>query len=178
MLFRSSLGAAFAGMIFAHWFATTGGLETFWRESISVGSGEKVLEGMESVPWLVHFAPFTMMLIGWATAWYMYRVNPTVPVRIAERNPVLYQFLLNKWYFDEIYDFLFVRPAMWLGRFLWKQGDGATIDGFGPDGISARVVDVTRGVVKLQSGYLYHYAFAMLIGIAALFTWSMLGGTH
>ena len=84
------------------------------------------------------------------------------------QQPLLYRFLLNKWYFDEIYDFLFVRPALRLGRLLWKGGDGFVIDGFGPDGVSARVIDVTRNVVRLQTGYLYHYAFAMLIGVAAL----------
>ena len=87
------------------------------------------------------------------------------------------QFLLNKWYFDELYDFLFVRPAKRLGRFLWKKGDGWLIDGFGPDGVSARVIDVTNRVVKLQTGYLYHYAFAMLIGVAALVTWMMFGSS-
>ena len=81
---------------------------------------------------------------------------------------LLYRFLLNKWYFDELYDLIFVRPALWLGRVLWKGGDGYVIDGFGPDGVSARVLDVTRNVVRLQTGYLYHYAFAMLIGAAAL----------
>jgi len=84
---------------------------------------------------------------------------------------------LNKWYFDELYDFLFVRPARWLGRVFWKGGDGWLIDGFGPDGVSARVLDVTNRVVKMQSGYLYHYAFAMLIGVAALVTWMMLGSS-
>jgi NADH-quinone oxidoreductase subunit L len=93
-------------------------------------------------------------------------------------QPQLYRFLLNKWYFDEIYDFLFVRPAFWLGRVLWKQGDGRIIDGLGPDGVAARVLDITRGVVRLQSGYLYHYAFAMLLGVAGLVTWFMVGGTH
>ena len=88
----------------------------------------------------------------------------------------LYRFLLNKWYFDELYDLLFVRPALWLGRVLWKGGDGWLIDGFGPDGVSARVLDVTRNVVRLQTGYLYHYAFAMLIGVAALITWFMFAG--
>ena len=91
---------------------------------------------------------------------------------------MLYKFLLNKWYFDEIYDFLFVRPAMWLGRLFWKGGDGFIIDGFGPDGVSARVLDVTRNVVRLQTGYLYHYAFAMLIGVAAFITWFMFAGVH
>jgi len=94
-----------------------------------------------------------------------------VPHKLAAANPALYQFLLNKWYFDELYDFLFVRPSKWLGRFLWKKGDGLVIDGFGPDGVSARVVDVTNRVVRLQTGYLYHYAFAMLIGVAGLVTW-------
>jgi NADH-quinone oxidoreductase subunit L len=133
---------------------------------------------MEEVPWWVTLSPFVMMLIGFATAWYMYIRDPRVPVALAERNPFLYRFLLNKWYFDELYDWLFVRPAMRLGRFLWKKGDGWTIDGLGPDGVSARVVDVTNRVVKLQSGYLYHYAFTMLIGVAALFTWYMFGGLH
>ena len=88
---------------------------------------------------------------------------------------LLYEFLLNKWYFDELYDFIFVRPAKWLGRFLWTKGDGFVIDGFGPDGVSARVLDITRNVVKIQTGYLYHYAFAMLIGVAGLITWFMFG---
>jgi NADH-quinone oxidoreductase subunit L len=84
---------------------------------------------------------------------------------------MLYRFLLNKWYFDEIYDFLIVRPTIRLGRLLWRGGDGWLIDGFGPDGVSARVIDVTRNVVRLQTGYLYHYAFAMLIGAALFITW-------
>ncbi|TIV89923.1 MAG: NADH-quinone oxidoreductase subunit L, partial [Mesorhizobium sp.] len=88
--------------------------------------------------------------------------SPELPRSVAANHRLLYGFLLNKWYFDELYDFLFVRPAKRLGRFLWKTGDGAVIDGLGPDGISARVVDVTNRVVKLQTGYLYHYAFAML----------------
>ena len=96
--------------------------------------------------------------------------------RTAAQNPILYRFLLNKWYFDEIYDFVFVRGAKALGRFLWKQGDGAVIDRLGPDGISARVVDITRGVVRLQTGYVYHYAFVMLVGVAAIISWYLLTG--
>jgi len=99
-------------------------------------------------------------------------------VNLAAQHRGLYAFLLNKWYFDELYDFLFVQPAKRLGRFLWKTGDGAIIDGLGPDGISARVVDITNRVVKLQTGYLYHYAFAMLIGVAAFVTWFMFAGPH
>ena len=90
----------------------------------------------------------------------------------------LYQFLLNKWYFDELYDCIFVRPAMWLGRFLWKKGDGWRHRRLRSDGVAARVLDVTRRVVRLQTGYLYHYAFAMLIGVAALSPGSCSRGAH
>jgi NADH-quinone oxidoreductase subunit L len=108
----------------------------------------------------------------------MYMVNRAAPKALADANPLLYRFLLNKWYFDELYDFLFVRPAFRIGRAFWKGGDGAIIDGLGPDGVSARVLDVTRNVVRLQSGYIYHYAFAMLIGVAAFITWYLFGGIH
>ena len=91
-------------------------------------------------------------------------------------SPPLYRFLLNKWYFDELYDFLFVRPAFAIGRAFWKGGDGAIIDGLGPDGVSARVLDVARSAVRLQTGYVYHYAFAMLLGAAALTTWYLFNG--
>ena len=116
------------------------------------------------------------MILGFAVAWHFYIRSPEAPARLAEQHQVLYRFLLNKWYFDEIYDALLVRPAMALGRFLWKKGDGWLIDGFGPDGVSARVIDVTRNVVRLQTGYLYHYAFAMLLGVALLVTWMMFAG--
>ena len=108
---------------------------------------------------------------GFSIAYYYYVLHPDVPPQMAARKGLLYTFLYNKWYFDELYDFLFVRPAKRLGRFLWKVGDGMIIDGLGPDGISKRVLDVTRGAVRLQSGYVYHYAFAMLVGVAALVTW-------
>ena len=112
----------------------------------------------------------------------MYIRRPDVPHRLAESQPILYRFLLNKWYFDEVYDRIFVRPAKNFGLFLWKEGDGRIIDGLGPNGISARVIDVTRGVVRLQTGYVYHYAFVMLVGVAGLITWYLVsgvpGGTH
>jgi NADH-quinone oxidoreductase subunit L len=129
------------------------------------------------VPTWVKWSPFIVMVLGLVTAWYMYIRSPQTPKALAAQHEGLYKFLLNKWYFDELYDFLFVRPAMRLGRFLWKRGDGWLIDGFGPDGIASRVLQVTGRVVRLQTGYLYHYAFAMLIGIAALVTWMMLGGS-
>jgi NADH-quinone oxidoreductase subunit L len=83
---------------------------------------------------------------------------------VAREHDLLYRFLVKKWYFDELYHFIFVRPAKWLARVFWKGGDGYIIDGFGPDGIASTVMNITRNVVRLQSGYVYHYAFAMLLG--------------
>ena len=134
-----------------------------------------IIENMEHMPHLLAMLPTVMMALGFAISYIFYISRPYLPVELANQQPMLYQFLLNKWYFDELYDLIFVRPAKRLGRFLWKKGDGAVIDGFGPDGVSARVLDVTRNVVKIQTGYLYHYAFAMLIGVAGLITWFMFG---
>jgi NADH-quinone oxidoreductase subunit L len=132
-----------------------------------------VLEEMHHIPLWISSVPTVMMAFGFVIAWYFYIKRPDVPVQLARDHDVLYRFLLNKWYFDELYDLIFVRPAKWIGRALWKGGDGWLIDGFGPDGVSARVLDVTRSVVRLQTGYLYHYAFAMLIGAALFITWFM-----
>src|SRR5581483_10529340 len=141
--------------------------------------GGEITEAMHHIsPWIA-FLPTVMMALGTLIAIYFYIFRPDIPVELARQHEGLYRFLLNKWYFDELYDFIFVRPALWVGRVFWKQGDGRVIDGLGPDGVSARVLDVTRNVVRLQSGYLYHYAFAMLIGAAALITWfSFAGGAH
>ncbi|MGE0231156.1 MAG: NADH-quinone oxidoreductase subunit L [Flavobacteriaceae bacterium] len=170
-----ALGAIAAGFLFSTYFIGKG-YEHFWRESLFLAEGNEILEEMHHVPALVKWAPFVMMVIGAAIAALFYLLRTDIPGRLASTHDLLYRFLLNKWYFDEIYDFLLVRPAKWLGRFFWKKGDGWLIDGFGPDGISARVVDVTNRVVRLQSGYVYHYAFAMIIGVAVLATWYMFWG--
>ncbi|AZO77423.1 MULTISPECIES: NADH-quinone oxidoreductase subunit L [unclassified Bosea (in: a-proteobacteria)] len=168
-----SLGAVAAGFAFKEAFVGHD-YEHFWKAALFTGKDNHILHAMHEVPKWVVASPFVAMLTGFALAWYMYVRRPDVPGKLAAANPVLYKFLLNKWYFDEIYDFLFVKPAMWLGRFLWKKGDGFVIDGMGPDGVSARVVDVTNRVVRLQTGYVYHYAFAMLIGVAGLVTWYLM----
>jgi NADH-quinone oxidoreductase subunit L len=167
-------GALFAGFAFKEFFEGPD-VEPFFRDSIKVGA---IMEEMHHIHWTITVLPTVMMVIGFLIAWQFYIRRPDLPVALAEQQPLLYRFLLNKWYFDEIYDFLIVRPTIWLGRLLWKGGDGFVIDGFGPDGVSARVIDVTRNVVRLQSGYLYHYAFAMLIGVAAFITWFMFAGAH
>ncbi|WP_332690881.1 NADH-quinone oxidoreductase subunit L [Bosea sp. (in: a-proteobacteria)] len=168
-----SLGAVAAGFAFKEAFIGHD-YEAFWKGALFTGKDNHILHAMHEVPKWVVWSPFVAMLLGFLLALYMYVLRPDVPGKLAAANPVLYRFLLNKWYFDEIYDFLFVKPSMWLGKFLWKKGDGLVIDGMGPDGISARVVDVTNRVVRLQTGFVYHYAFAMLIGVAGLVTWYLL----
>jgi NADH-quinone oxidoreductase subunit L len=165
-------GSILAGFPFKELFAGHG-IEEFFRESLKMNP--KIIEEMHHIPAAIAFLPTVMMVIGFLVSWLFYIRKPYLPVELANQHQGLYQFLLNKWYFDELYDTIFVRPTKWLGRFLWKKGDGAVIDGFGPDGVSARVLDVTRNVVRLQTGYLYHYAFAMLIGVAGLITWFIFG---
>src|SRR5829696_3492114 len=165
-------GSILAGFPFKEVFAGHG-VEEFFRESLKMHP--HIIDEMHHIPQAVAFLPTVMMALGFLVSWLFYIRRPYIPVELANQHHMLYQFLLNKWYFDELYDFIFVRPAKWLGRFLWKKGDGFVIDGFGPDGVSARVLDVTRNVVKIQTGYLYHYAFAMLIGVAGLITWFMFG---
>ncbi|RWB34886.1 NADH-quinone oxidoreductase subunit L [Mesorhizobium sp.] len=172
-LYILAAGALFAGVIFHGAFIGEGYAE-FWKASLFTLPENHILHDMHEVPLWVKLAPFVAMLIGFAIAWQFYIRAPEMPKNLAAQHRGLYAFLLNKWYFDELYDLLFVRPAKRLGHFLWKTGDGTVIDGLGPDGVSARVVDVTNRVVKLQTGYLYHYAFAMLIGVAAFVTWMML----
>ena len=166
-------GSIFSGFPFKELFAGNG-VEEFFRNSLKMHP--HIIEDMEeSIPQWIKLLPTAMMVIGTYLSYVFYIRRPYMPVGLAREHQILYQFLLNKWYFDELYDFIFVRPAKWLGRFLWKFGDGYIIDGFGPDGVSARVLYVTRKVVRLQTGYLYHYAFAMLIGVAGLITYFMSG---
>ncbi len=133
-----------------------------------------VLNDAHSVPVWVKLAPFVSMVLGFLTAYLFYIVNPSLPGRLAAQQRPIYNFLLNKWYFDEAYDFLLVRPAKWLGRFLWKGGDGAVIDG-GINGLAMGIVPFfTRTLNRLQSGYIFHYAFAMVLGIVILITWMTL----
>ncbi|VVT11974.1 NADH-quinone oxidoreductase subunit L [Hoeflea sp. EC-HK425] len=173
-LFILAVGALLSGVVFKDFFFGDH-YEAFWKGALFTGAENQILEEFHHVPLWVKLSPFVAMLLGLVTAWYFYIRSPETPKQLAEDHQALYRFLLNKWYFDELYDFIFVRPAKWLGSFLWKQGDMRVIDGYGPNGIAARVQDITGRVIRLQTGYLYHYAFVMLIGIAALVTWMMLG---
>jgi NADH-quinone oxidoreductase subunit L len=147
--------------------------------AILMGPDNHVMDDAHHAPTWVKVSPFVAMVIGFITAMWFYVWNPKMPKKLAETQRPLYLFLLNKWYFDEIYDFLFVNPAKALGRFLWKKGDTAVIDG-SINGIAMGIVPFfTRLAGRMQSGYIFTYAFAMVIGIVVLITWmSFNGGAH
>ncbi len=126
--------------------------------------------GGHHFPGWVLWAPFWAMVFGTSAAAFQYLRGDPLKLGLLRPGGMIYAFLKNKWYFDEIYDFLLVKPALAIGRFLWIDGDGKTIDGVGPDGIASTVAASARRIVKVQSGYMYHYAFVMLVGIAALIT--------
>ena len=170
-----AIGAIASGFLFYPYFIGSGE-GAFWRDAIMVLPTNHALHDRHNVPEWVLWAPLTVTVIGFLIAAYYFLWRPHRAAEIAANDGLLYNFLKNKWYFDEIYNFLFVRPAMWIGRKLWKLGDGWLIDGFGPDGVAARVKDVADRATRLQSGYIFHYAFAMLIGVAALLTWLMFWG--
>jgi NADH-quinone oxidoreductase subunit L len=147
--------------------------------AIFIGPENHVLHEAHLVPKWVKVSPFIAMVLGFLLAFQFYIRRPDLPGKLAEQQRPLYLFLLNKWYFDELYDWIFVRPAKWLGSFLWKKGDGAVIDG-SINGVAMGIIPFfTRLASRAQSGYLFHYAFAMVLGIAALITWMTLsGGAH
>ena len=144
--------------------------------AIFIGPDNHVIEAAHAGPTWVKLAPFVAMLAGFLLAFQMYIRRPDLPAKLAANQRPLYEFLLNKWYFDEIYNFLIVRPVFWIGRFLWKQGDGGVIDG-GINGVAMGIVPfLTRLAGRAQSGYLYHYVIAMVLGIAVILTWVTLTG--
>jgi NADH-quinone oxidoreductase subunit L len=163
-----AVGAAFGGMLGQVLIEPD---MAIWDGAIFVLPRNNVLEAAHHLPALTHYLPLILALAGIAIAYVLYILRPDWPAVIAERLRPLYVFLVHKWYFDELYDFLFVNPAKWIGYRLWRRGDLGVIDGYGPDGVAAASIDIARRAVRLQTGYLYHYAFAMLIGVALLVTW-------
>ena len=156
--------------------ANNTGFDKLGEGAIYMAPDNHVLDDAHHVHWLVKISPFFAMLFGFVTAWLFYMTKLDLPRRVAESNPILYQFLLNKWYFDEIYDVIFVRPTQWLGRFLWRLGDGKIIDGC-INGLAMGIIPFfTRLTGRIQSGYIFNYAFGMVIGIAILVTWMTITG--
>ena len=165
-----SMGAVFAGYLFNHSFITAGE-GAFWKGSIAFS--EELIHAAHHVPLWVKWAPFTVMITGFVIAWYGYIRNPRFPAAFVEQFSVIHRFVYNKWYFDELYDFLFVKPAFWLGRQFWKIGDIGIIDRFGPNGAAWVVARGTGYARRIQSGYLNSYALVMLLGLVAAVTWVM-----
>ena len=180
-LYVLSFGALFAGILFSGSFIGAHQAD-FWKGAIYYGPNNHILEDMEKVPFLIKQLPTLMLAAGFALAWYGYIRDQKAPAGWAKQNKIIYDFLSHKWYFDELYDMIFVKPAFMIGRLFWKRGDVGIIDRYGPDGLSAAVIDVTKQAVRLQTGYVYHYAFAMLIGVTLLATYfvylAAAGGMH
>jgi len=166
-----SVGAVAAGYVFHEAFIGHHAGHDFWHGAVAFSADQ--IDAMHHVPLWVKLSATTVMLIGLAIAFYAYIRNTAFPAAFVSQFGLLYRFLLNKWYFDEVYNALIVRPSLWLGRFFWKKGDEGVIDRFGPDGVAAAVVAGTKVTAKVQTGYLYTYALVMLLGVAAAVTWAM-----
>ena len=166
-----SLGAVGAGIVFHHAFIDVEEGAHFWAGAIAFD--EHLMHAIHEVPLWVKLSPGFVMLLGLFLAWNAYIRDPGIPARFAGHFRLLHRFLYQKWFFDELYDLVFVRPAIWFGRLFWKKGDEGTIDRFGPDGAAAAIAAGTRVTARLQSGYVYTYALVMLLGVAAATTWAM-----
>lgn len=166
-----SVGAVFAGYVFSHAFIDEA---SFWNGSIAYDAA--LMHAVHEVPLWVKLSATVAMLAGLATAYFMYFRGTERPARLAATFQPLYQFFFNKWYFDELYNLIFIKPAFWFGRLFWKKGDEGTIDRFGPNGIAAVVASGAGVAKRFQSGYLYTYALVMLLGLAAAATWIIVRG--
>jgi NADH-quinone oxidoreductase subunit L len=172
-LYALALGAVFAGVVAYNLFVGDG-RAAFWGASIKVLPEHDSIEHAHHVPVWVKVLPLVASVIGIGISYGLYIRDPSIPGQLAQRFQGLYRFLLNKWWFDEFFDWLLTRPAFRIGTNFWKKGDGAVIDGLGPDALAANTLGAAGRVSAVQTGYVYHYAFAMLIGVVGLTTWYML----
>jgi NADH-quinone oxidoreductase subunit L len=168
-----AVGACFAGLLGYENFVGHNASD-FWGNAILVLKEHDALKNAHHVPVWVKISPVAVGFAGIGMAYWFYLLAPKIPGTIAGRFHRTYKFLFNKWYFDEIYERMLVLPAFALGRALWKVGDGMLIDGLGPDGLSSAIKLISRRASALQTGYIYHYAFSMLIGVVFLVTWYIL----
>jgi NADH-quinone oxidoreductase subunit L len=167
-----ALGALLAGQLFHPIFVGGETAPEFWRGTVAFS--EHLAHAAHGVSEWVKFTPTIVMLIGLFTAWSMYIRRPGAADRFVATFPSVHRFVSNKWYFDELFDFLFVRPSQWLGRLFWHGGDEGTIDRFGPHGAAVAVAAGNRVTARLQNGFLYSYALVMLLGLIGAATWAIM----
>ena len=172
-LFVLALGAIFSGWYFYSDFVGYNWKE-FWGNSIFISEKHKAFKLAHYVPLWVKYLPIFLAILGILCAYLFYILNPNLPKILSKKFSLIYNLFFNKWYFDELYDYLFVKSFIKFGNFFWKKGDEGTIDRFGPNGISNLVKNISSKSIIIQSGYIYHYAFAMLIGLVVLITWLLL----
>ena len=165
-----SILTIFSGIYFVDYFMSHD-YQFLWQTAIYLSESNHVIESIHYVPKWVKYSPLVMMVLGLITAIIFYLIYPNIPKFLSNKFNPLYKFLLNKWYFDELYELIFVRNISRIGNFLSDFGDKRVIDGLGPDGISLRVMDIAKQVSRIQTGYIYHYAFAMLIGLMLFITY-------
>jgi NADH-quinone oxidoreductase subunit L len=169
-LFVLALGAIFSGWLGYELFVGHD-MAAFWGDSIFILPWNHAMEGAHHVPTWVKLLPVVLAASGVALAVLFYGFLPGMPGRIAAAFRPIHLFFFNKWYFDELYDRIFVGPAVRFGALLWQRGDKDTIDGFGPDGMSGLVYRISGYCARIQTGFVFHYAFAMLIGVVVFVTW-------
>jgi NADH-quinone oxidoreductase subunit L len=174
-LFILAFFTIFSGAYFVDYFMSHD-YQFLWEDAIYLSQNNHVIEAIHYVPKWVKYSPLLMMLTGLVTSFFFYILFPSIPKYLANTFNSLYKFLLNKWYFDELYEFLFVSNIKKLGAFLFNFGDKKIIDGFGPDGVSSRVLYFAKQIGRLQTGYIYHYAFAMLFGLTVFISYFFLKG--
>ena len=172
-LFVLALGAIFSGWYFYNDFVGYNWKE-FWGNSIFISEKHKAFKLAHYVPLWVKYLPIFLAILGILCAYLFYILNPNLPKILSKKFSRIYNLFYNKWYFDELYDYLFVKSFIKFGNFFWKKGDEGTIDRFGPNGISNLVKNISSKSIIIQSGYIYHYAFAMLIGLVVLITWLLM----
>ena len=162
-----AIGSIFAGFFFKELFIGQYASNNFWSDSIKFLSP---ISTDHPPLWIVYFTP-VIVVLSIPIAYYLFVKNKDITNWLVNENKPLYNFLINKWYFDELYEYLFVRTFKRIGIFFWKNIDLKTIDRFGPDGISNLIKKLSIRAVKFQSGYIYQYAFIMLLGFSALLTY-------
>ena len=146
----------------------------FWGHSIFIADTNKAMKLAHYVPKWVKYLPVLLAVLGIVCAYVFYLLIPSLPKKVSSTFNPIYKLFFNKWYFDEIYDYLFVKSFIKIGNIFWKKGDENTIDRYGPNGISKLVKNISSKSIIIQSGYIYHYAFAMLIGLVVLLTWLLM----